>query len=503
MIKASTWLKPRILLLIFLTVYFLFAFLTYKQYGITFDERDVYLRGKLLYIMVRGHDKVLQKDFITPKTGNEMVYYNNTYPAILYQLNNKENFERYHLLNFFLASFIFIFLYEVLLYETKKAHFAIIGPLFLAFTPRFFGDIPANPKDIPFAIFYFISLIVIYFSYKWNSLLRILILGLSFGITQATRIAGYSIYPLYVLYYLLELRNVKATERRSKLISILIEVSIIFIIGFSIHALSIPYLIVDPYNHFIDLLKNASNFSWDNSLLLWGKTYSAQLKPWFYIPSWFLVTTPLFIYFSLLGFLFISKIGKLMKLMLLSICVNILILIIVRPVIYDGIRHLLYFIPPIVVVAALCFVQLLKSKTYIAKLIVLIIVISLLKVNIDYVTLHPYEYVYFNEIIGGIKGADKKFELDYWGASNREATEWIKSNIAKDKNNRISLAVCGTSFTSAYYMNTSMILSDDMNTADYAICWDRFDDNKKILGTLIHSIQREGVSLVGIYKINK
>lgn len=503
MIKSSLWVRPRILLFIFLTAYFLFAILTYKQYGITFDERDVYLRGKLLYIMVRGHDTVLQKDFITPKVGNEMVYYNNTYPAILYQLNNKESFERYHLLNFLFASFIFIFLYEVLLYETKKAHFAIIGPLFLAFTPRFFGDIPANPKDIPFAVFYFVSLVTIYFSYKWNSLLRILVLGLSFGIAQATRVVGYSIYPIYIIYLLLEFRNIKKTERRSKIISTIIEILIIFIIGFCIHALSIPYLGVDPFNHFIDLLKNASNFSWNNDVLLWGRTYSAQLKPWFYIPSWFLVTTPLFIYFSLFGFIFLAKTGRLIKLILISIFMNILILIIVRPVVYDGIRHLLYFIPQIALLAAFCFIQLLKSKTHFAKLIVIIIVISLLKVNIDYVTLHPYEYVYFNEIIGGIKGADKKFELDYWGASNKSATEWIKNNIVKDKTNRISLAVCGTSFTSAYYMNTSMMLSDDISNANYAICWDRFDDNKEIRGTLIHSIKREGVPLVGIYKINK
>lgn len=503
MIRVSLWLRPRVLLLIFLTAYFLFAFLTYKQYGITFDERDVYLRGKLLYIKIRGHDKVLEKDFVTPKAGNEMIYYNNTHPAILYQFNNEENFERYHLLNFIFASSLFIFLYEVLLYETKKAHFAIVGPLFLAFMPRFFGDIPANPKDIPFAVFYFISLTVIYFSYKWNSLLRILILGLCFGITQATRIVGYSIYPLYILFYLLELKNVKATERRSKLINMLIEVSIVFVIGFIIHALSIPYLAVDPYNHFINLIKNASHFSWNNDVLLWGKIYSAQFKPWYYIPSWFLVTTPLFIYFSLLGFLFISKIGKLMKLMLISITVNILILIIVRPVVYDGIRHLLYFIPLIVVVAALCFISLLKSKTYIAKLIVLITIIFLLKISINYVTLHPYEYVYFNEIIGGIGGANKKFELDYWGASNKEATEWVINSIAKDKNNKISLTVCGTSFTSAYYMNDSVTLSDDMRTADYAICWDRFKDNEKIQGTLLHSIRRDGVPLVGIYKINK
>jgi hypothetical protein len=39
--------------------------------------------------------------------------------------------------------------------------------------------------------------------------------------------------------------------------------------------------------------------------------------------------------------------------------------------------------------------------------------------------LHPYEYVYFNELAGGVHGAFRRYELDYWATSYREAMDYI------------------------------------------------------------------------------
>jgi len=44
---------------------------------------------------------------------------------------------------------------------------------------------------------------------------------------------------------------------------------------------------------------------------------------------------------------------------------------------------------------------------------------------------HPYEYVYFNEIGGGVKKAYGNYELDYYYHSTRKATEWIIKNAEK------------------------------------------------------------------------
>jgi tetratricopeptide (TPR) repeat protein len=44
---------------------------------------------------------------------------------------------------------------------------------------------------------------------------------------------------------------------------------------------------------------------------------------------------------------------------------------------------------------------------------------------------HPYEYVYFNELAGGMKKAYGNYELDYYYHSTREATEWVIKNAEK------------------------------------------------------------------------
>jgi len=44
---------------------------------------------------------------------------------------------------------------------------------------------------------------------------------------------------------------------------------------------------------------------------------------------------------------------------------------------------------------------------------------------------HPYEYVYFNILTGGIDKAYGNYEMDYYYHSTREASEWVINNATK------------------------------------------------------------------------
>ena len=39
------------------------------------------------------------------------------------------------------------------------------------------------------------------------------------------------------------------------------------------------------------------------------------------------------------------------------------------------------------------------------------------------ILLHPYEYVYYKSLVGGVRGAFRQYELDYWTSSYQEALE--------------------------------------------------------------------------------
>ena len=51
------------------------------------------------------------------------------------------------------------------------------------------------------------------------------------------------------------------------------------------------------------------------------------------------------------------------------------------------------------------------------------------------VDLHPYQYIYYNNYVGGVEGAFRKFESDYWWTSFKDATEFINQHA--EENSRI------------------------------------------------------------------
>ena len=82
---------------------------------------------------------------------------------------------------------------------------------------------------------------------------------------------------------------------------------------------------------------------------------------------------------------------------------------------------------------------------------------------------HPHQNVYFNFLAG--KNIEKKFEIDYWGLSNKQAFEYILKNENNEKINNVSAGPISLE-------NSKMILSKnnrnrinitENNKADYII----------------------------------
>lgn len=499
--KVGLFLNKRAVLAIFLFFYFAFSILTYKHYGIGFDERNVYLRGKLLYTKIKGNDQVLQRDFVIKnKTNSNLTFYNNTYSAFLYVINGRESYEIYHLLNLLFASLVFIAIYEVLLKEFKKPKFAIIGPIFLFLTPFFTGQIAFNPKDVPFAILYFLSLTAIFLLNKnKNELIEILILGFLFGVTASSRSIGYTIYIVYFIFNILNVRK----KGPDFFINLTLKLVIISLIGFLVQMVTVPYIGADPFNHFKEVLQISKSFPWKGQMLFFGKKILSTNLPWTYLPGWILVTTPIFILF----FIFLSlreslKKNKLHQLMIASLVINLITFYIVHPIIYNGYRHMLFLTPILVTLSSEGFVLFIRFfKFRFLKVITIgMVILNITIVIYNIKNLHPYEYSYFNELVGGTKRAYGKFELDWWGTSVKDAVLYL-NKITKNKD-KITVGIYGPGFPVDYYKNSNIILVSHDKPSDYTISWELFDDSKKIRGEDIFQVKREGVPLIHVFKTN-
>jgi hypothetical protein len=91
-------------------------------------------------------------------------------------------------------------------------------------------------------------------------------------------------------------------------------------------------------------------------------------------------------------------------------------LMLLRPTLYDNFRQTLFLLPPIFFTAGLAF-DLVQKPVLQAALIGLVALPGVMASA----SLHPYEYVYYNQFIGGVGEAMDRFELEYWATSYREA----------------------------------------------------------------------------------
>jgi hypothetical protein len=71
---------------------------------------------------------------------------------------------------------------------------------------------------------------------------------------------------------------------------------------------------------------------------------------------------------------------------------------------YDNFRQIFFILPPIFLMAGVAL-EAIKNVKWQAALIV----ICLLPSAFGIVSLHPYEYMYYNSFVGGVSGADGTF----------------------------------------------------------------------------------------------
>jgi hypothetical protein len=117
-------------------------------------------------------------------------------------------------------------------------------------------------------------------------------------------------------------------------------------------------------------------------------------------------------------------------------------------------------------------------------------------------TFHPYEYVYYNQISGGVTRAQGKFLLDYWCTSYREAIEWL--NTAADEASLVR--VYGPDLNPRTYGREDLIIVADWEPSDlppeYSMLCTSIYPTPGISDaqSLVKSISRRGVDLTQIFK---
>jgi len=119
--------------------------------------------------------------------------------------------------------------------------------------------------------------------------------------------------------------------------------------------------------------------------------------------------------------------------------------------------------------------------------------------------LHPYEYVYFNRIAGGVGAAQSRYMLDYWGLSFKQAAEALRIKLAErgeapPPGRKWKIAVCGPHPPAQIALGGQFEPTWDPKGADFALMLGAFYCARPD-APLLTEIVRDGVSFSGAYDI--
>ena len=245
------------------------------------------------------------------------------------------------------------------------------------------------------------------------------------------------------------------------------------------------------YVHFATL---ATDFEFDH----WGRRLLTTELPWSYIPEQWLARLPigfLALLVTAFGFGIAAAIGWLrtdlahgrlrdatlrlarsrnILLVWVAALVPVAFLMVTRPTLYDGVRHTLFVIPMLALLAGWALVRLahLIGRARLAAAPLALVYLTAVLANLA--TLHPLEYIATNAFTGGTAGSYGRFDLDYWSAAATEALRRLESRLDRAggfQGARPSIVLCipYREHMAGIMLNAKWRLETDPDKADFAI----------------------------------
>ncbi len=402
-------------------------------------------------------------------------------------------------LSIFIIFFIsLIFFYKILI-ERFDILVGIIGTSFLVLSPRIFAQSFYNSKDIIFMSLIIISLYFLYKTFKNFNFYNYSSFSLFAALSTATRGIGIILFLIFLISIFLS--SLSKFSFFSKNYKKVLWCSILYIF-FSI--IFWPYLWSDPIKNFIQAITMLSNHILEIYLLFDSDFIRSTNVPWYYLPKWLTISTPLvYIVFIFLGIsLSLSKIFKRFILLdkeketnhddlwknfhekfdlhLLIFLIGTLMIIISNDAtLYNGWRHI-YFLYPIMIYFAAYAVNFYFKKIKLKNFLITIIFLnSLFMINTIY-KLHPFQGIYFNILAGN--EIHKRYEIDYWGLSN---LHFLKKLIKIEKKESINIGVA--SWTT---LNRSLPFLSDGDRNRIRIVGQEYDAADYILNNFIYEVNK-------------
>ena len=399
--------------------------------------------------------------------------------------------------------------------------------LLLALCPTFYGHMFMNPKDAPFAVAMVIllmGLVRLAEEYPQPSPRTILIVGLGAGLSIGCRILGglalvYAVLgflPLWIEEFRAQGPR-EATHRFAHVVYVLLP-GLVF--GYLVMGLIWPWSIMEAGHPFEALTYFSHFFEKPWKEMFDGALVSVPDMPWSYLPTLFALQLPEVLLALLIG----GVAGTLMTLsranvpgrrktillmLMLAATLPLVIAMVKRPALYNGIRHFIFVIPPMTVLAGAAFARgmdwLGENRRSWQPAALALFAFGLLLPLGEMIRLHPYQYTHFNHIAGTVRSADNYFMLDYWGLALKQASDELREQLTERQevppnNRKWKVAVCGPQRPAQVALGPDFTIGWDSHAADFAMTLGEFYC-KGLTAPVMVEIKRDDVVFARVYDI--
>jgi hypothetical protein len=415
---------------------------TFRDYGMSWDQPSSHGYGEAVvrFYTTLGSDKTAQTHWLHPYGGLFEIA-----AGIVERVTGFGWFEARTLAT---GLFGLIGVFAIL-----RTGWVIYGPqvgvtaaALLLLTPTYYGHQFINPKDLPFAALSMLSLRYIselawqFPSLRWATVLKA---GVAIGMAMGVRVGGlqlFGVIAIGLVFAVCRARHSPLLKNTRTWSLWLVQATVLFLIAWTVMVAAWPFAMTAPISGPFLALKEFSRFWWDGNVFYDGRLLKTSDLPFTYIPNLLARTLPDVVLLALIGGAFSigwswfrtptqrdSCLFAPTAAIVGAVALPLAAIWVMQARVYDGLRHVLFIFPPLVLLSAIGISALSRRLLPAGRSTLWFAAGALAGVTVaDLRALHPYQYIYFNRLVGGgVPVANQSYDLDYWATGLREAAEWV------------------------------------------------------------------------------